>query len=366
MLINFSVTGFRNFENELNFDFRSDADYDFNLECVKDGVVNTAIIYGQNGSGKSNLGLAIEDINSFLFNENITTKHKNLFLNGNIDKDKEIVIFYYEFSFQKNVIYLTYHKNKNAQLVYEELKINEELIYKFDHIKNEMIEENLEKINANTLNFSTFNYNRLNDTRSSILGYIVNNSAVTKSITDLMSFVAGMFIMNGTDLTSDRVLNNIVKEDLVDKFNLFLKEFNIKEQIVKVTTSSGEEILGIKLKNKTIPFADTASKGTKALAFFFYLYKSAEIIDFLYLDEFDAFYHYELSEKLIELLKGIDGLQVVFTTHNTNLLTNNLLRPDCYFVLGNNKITPLNKATRRELDEGHNLERLYIGGEFND
>ena len=58
--------------------------------------------------------------------------------------------------------------------------------------------------------------------------------------------------------------------------------------------------------------------------------------------------------------------QVMLTSHNTNLLTNRIMRPDCYFILTESKLTSLVNATSRELREGHNLEKLYMSGEFNE
>ena len=85
-----------------------------------------------------------------------------------------------------------------------------------------------------------------------------------------------------------------------------------------------------------------------------------------YMDEFDAFYNYEISEKIVRYLKkNFPNSQIILTTHNTNLMTNHLMRPDCLFILSRTgKITALCDATERELREGHNLEKLYIGGEF--
>ena len=87
---------------------------------------------------------------------------------------------------------------------------------------------------------------------------------------------------------------------------------------------------------------------------------------FIYLDEFDAFYHYEMSEKVINFFKRrYPKCQIVMTSHNTNLMTNRLMRPDCLFILSRaGTLTALSNATKRELREGHNLEKMYISGEF--
>ena len=62
MLLEFHVKNFKNFKDELILDLSRTNNYEFSEEAVQDGVVKTALIYGENASGKTNLGYAIFDL----------------------------------------------------------------------------------------------------------------------------------------------------------------------------------------------------------------------------------------------------------------------------------------------------------------
>ena len=82
------------------------------------------------------------------------------------------------------------------------------------------------------------------------------------------------------------------------------------------------------------------------------------------IDEFDAFYHFELSESVEKYLKEVNGVQIFTTTHNTDIMSNDLLRPDCYFILRDNKIKAISDLTEKELRLAHNLQKMYKAGAF--
>lgn len=84
----------------------------------------------------------------------------------------------------------------------------------------------------------------------------------------------------------------------------------------------------------------------------------------VFIDEFDAFYHHELSRLIINRLKD-SGIQFIVTTHNTSIMSNDLMRPDCYFLMNKKRILPLSKCTDRELREAHNIEKIYKANGFN-
>ena len=73
MLSKFTVKGFKNFGEKLELDLGHTCNYEFNASAVKNNLVNKGMIYGFNGCGKSNLGLAIMDIVSHVTDKQFET-----------------------------------------------------------------------------------------------------------------------------------------------------------------------------------------------------------------------------------------------------------------------------------------------------
>ena len=68
---------------------------------------------------------------------------------------------------------------------------------------------------------------------------------------------------------------------------------------------------------------------------------------------------------VVEKLKA-SKVQFILTTHNTSIMTNDLLRPDCYFIMYKDRIKSLPQLTNKELREAHNLEKMYKAGSFDE
>ena len=156
------------------------------------------------------------------------------------------------------------------------------------------------------------------------------------------------------------------ENDGLNDLECFLNEMGIECKLVLKKLPDGQKELYF-AHEKLVPFYGNASSGTLALVelyrkLVFNVYNSSLV----YLDEFDAFYHYEMSDNVVRFFKKkYPDSQIIMTTHNTNLMTNRLMRPDCMFILSRKgTLTALCNATERELREGHNLEKMYISGEF--
>ena len=62
MLKKFNVENFKGFKDRISLDIGSPSNYGFHPEVIEGNCITKGIIYGINGCGKSNLGLAIFDI----------------------------------------------------------------------------------------------------------------------------------------------------------------------------------------------------------------------------------------------------------------------------------------------------------------
>ena len=365
ILTYFSVENFKNFSNTFCMDFSERKDYDFNTSCLKDGIIKNAIIYGKNAVGKTNFGFALFDITYHLVDKQKDPRVSINYLNA--DSEKKEASFCYKFRDGENVFVYSYRKTDAVHLTYESLSVNEKSVFSFDFKEGKGDFSHLAEFGLNTLNW------KYRDSGISLIRYMSNNLSLSSEhpIMKIMNFVNGMLwfcsLGNGNSYIGfssklEQIPDFIIKEGYVAEFQDFLNENGVNERITKAINPDGSSSLYFKHK-RLIPF-HMASSGTSALMTFFYWYKHIKRISLLFIDEFDAFYHYELAENIVKLLRDKIPVQAILTSHNTSLMANRFMRPDCYFILTRDKIVSLPKATDRELRQGHNLEKLYMNGEF--
>lgn len=367
MLKKFSVENFKGFKNKITFDIGSPSNYNFNSEIIENGCVTKGIIYGINSSGKSNLGLAIFDIITHLTDKQKLLPSYDYYLN--MSSKKSFAQFEYIFSFDDHEVIYQYSKNDVNVLKSEKLLIDGKEVICFDFISKQgrtLLE------GSDTLNVSINS-----DSPISRVKYVNNNSILVDNAENsvfkkFFDFVERMLLfysldsrgyegfMNGTESIAEGIVNSGKVKD----FQAFLKENGINYEIYPHEID-GRKTIYCHFENKDADFFKIASTGTRSLALFYYWYIRMKNASFVFIDEFDAFYHFELSESVQRHLKKISGVQIFTTTHNTDLMSNDLLRPDGYFVLINNSIKAIADLTDKELRQAHNLQKMYKAGAFN-
>ena len=372
MLKRFSVKNFKAFEDKVTLDLSSIGNYEFNKECISNGICKTALLYGKNASGKSSLCFALFDIVEVLTDKYVC--HDVYKPYKHILHQDEATKFEYEFKFDSNEVIYKYSKSDQSTLISEELIINQKQIfsYKKDLVAQD-IAVNLE--GAETLKVSP---DKLN---ISLCRFIKNNALLKNNLENsifqkFFEFVENMLMIWSFDQScfigyknspKDNLVKKIIENRNSEKLQQFFLEAGFTDKLTYKKNSLGEYNLFIQYDDKCLDFNDAASNGMKALLLIYYYLENKLNQDkrpsFVCIDNFDAFFSFELSYFIVNQLKDCNT-QELLTTYNTCNFSNDLLRPDCYFLCSKNKIVDANNATDKELRRGHNLEKLYRGGAF--
>ena len=370
MLKRFAVENYRGFKDRVELDLSKVGKYKFHTQYIEDDLVGKCLIFGRNGCGKTNFGLALFDIVSVLTDYQIEGKQKDPFgfLNG--DSDLQFTTFTYVFDGESGEIEYEYRKTAPDAIVYERLDSGGKTIFLRDRDKTDY--SGLSAIGSADFHID------IGDGALSVLRFIANstNQPDGSPISTVMDFVKGMLYVRsvqdgntyiGLTRGSEPLQDYIVRNGLANEFGDVLREMaGLNVELGVLRAEGAQERLVFKTEHKLLDFNGYASSGSRLLMLHYYWIKHLDKVTFLYLDEFDAYYHYELAEKVLLRLSSVQGIQCVFTSHNTSLVSNRILRPDCYMLLDSRGITPLPELTDREIREGHNLEKLLRGGEFDE
>lgn len=375
MLRYFSVKNYKNFREKLVLDFTKVHDYQFNSRCVKNGLISKAIIYGKNSEGKTNLFTAVGDITYTMRNYWSSLDMRNnryMFKNANAGLD-ELVEFHYSFLLDGKVVDYIYFKTDAVTVVAEKFLIDGKVIFEYDRQKDLYDFTNVGLVHAETLNWDDFrdgtdidNENNVWFEKPAALRLIVYNTIQEEKsvINQLAGFIGRMRFSTSSQNSNYLIYSEqLSEEEKLKKFQQFLNEHGVECDLILLENPEGKKDIYYNYK-KPLQFFSNMSSGTAALTNFYLNFMNKGKTSFIFIDEFDANYHFELSEKIVTLLEEQFDCQVVLTSHNTGLLSNSIMRPDCFMILSNGKLTPICEATTRELRQGHNLQKLYRNGEF--
>ena len=379
MLKRFAVKNYKNFKDEISLDFSKVGAYHFSTGCLYNNLVAKLLIYGRNATGKTNFIHAIYDVKRLIWDIGQVEEVPILNAASNCDT----VDYTYTFVKDDKEMTYKYSRQQVGRLAYEELSMNGVLVYCCDFLKNEYNFSRLDLIEAEGLNTASFaDPLKQRGLLDSAVGYVIpflrwafSNSVMGPQSTlwFLLSEIIGISMVlahdarqNSNKKDIDSFYELLKDKEQLKRFEIFLNQMGVpcKLKIIELPDGSSELYFDY---GKLVPFYITASSGTLALTSLYRkVFAAKTLLSVLMIDEFDAFYHHEMSEKLVRYMtNNYRNVQVIMTTHNTNLMNNSLMRPDCLFILSTaGRLTPLNGATLRELREGHNLEKMYISGEF--
>jgi len=365
-------------------------------------VLKSKAIFGANASGKSNLIKAM-----------ITMWR---IIRFSIKRDQLLDTFSRDF-FKLNV------SNKEEPIFFQIMFYNEiEYRYGFTIFQNKIKSEWLfgvpnkrevyfftregETVKINNKRFNEGNRilpKNENDTpffRSNTLFLSVLAAFNGKISSNIYKYFSSKFFPVGNELFSSSFINlakdSFLREDLNKKLNRIIGNIDFNIGHVTVSQQKENDILdtnGSDFSNTNRPliiyrkkydkngkevglypirFEDEAAEGTKKLvAFSPILSFTLEVGGIILIDEFDALLHPNLTKKIVQLFNSEqtnpNNAQLIFATHDSNLLNSSLLRRDqiCFVEkdkLGASSLTSLVEYKGVRNDASY--EKDYLKGKY--
>lgn len=364
MLVEFSVGNFRSFKDIQTLSMVAAPISSKNKELDEQNtfqatpklrLLKTKAIYGANGSGKSNLVRAMMSFNTFILGSMQDTLFKALFNSpflfstNTLDKPSYFQIIFiikkttYRYGFETNNKGISSEwlfATPNLREVIFFKRINQEIEIKDKHLKGAKKIQNLigtsSPIFKNTSLFLSVLSSLNNPIGLEIVEYFdhffidltnseLKNLENAKRNISINTFRKGHF----REETSDLLKFADSGIDYIGTAKKDIKDDTQDEEIIAFTSKVFNEVDN-KIEPIVLPFFQFASEGTKKVFDMSPLiHQSLENGDLLMIDEFDSKLHPIITKKIVELYnKNKNNAQLIFVTHDTNLLDSKLLRRD--------------------------------------
>ncbi|QDF28638.1 AAA family ATPase [Halarcobacter anaerophilus] len=413
MLVEFTVNNFKSIKDTVRFSMlTSSKDEGNSFEKRKYNLLKSAILYGANASGKSNFLRAMAFMSRFVLNKykiiQSTDKlpHEPFRLSTETEDASssfEIVFFIddikyrYGFEIDNELVYSEWlyadEKGKEAKLFYRDLEEKEYVNpnkfvegYSFFNKKDEKInvstnqlfiwkcdQENGE-ISKAILNW----FNRFNMIDGMDHNGYINFTMKKMDNEDFKEKIIDLVKTADIGIDDIQVEEEDVPLEVIEKLQLpeFLKDEMIKEggfkSITLNTLHQKFDSNGNVVDNVIFELEKEESKGTRK---FFAM--SAPILDtlkngkVLIIDELDASLHPILTQHLIKLFHdeniNRNNAQLIFATHDTNLLKRTIFRRDQIWLSEKDKYgsTDLySLAQFKNVRKNEDFEKQYIHGKY--
>lgn len=392
MILEFSVKNFLSFKEKVTFSMIANSNKELNDNYVEIGgnkVLKSAAVYGANASGKSNLFEILARVVSMLRSSNSVDINAKLPLipfkldKGSVNKPSEFEIkfildetrYVYGFIADKDKIYdeyLYYYPNGRETKIFDRTNINE---YSYTQ-KDEKILREIEAKNAQNKFFLATATNWNFDKTKAAYNFLTNGIGTCNNLEILKNMAYKMYETN-SDYLKDFAIDFLQKAD-----------FNIEDYQISKVEMPGEllanmpEFIAEKLKSYQVLFKhknsdnflsiNEESLGTQMIfAFIPFLAAGLRNKKVLIIDELDKSLHPFLVQYIVEIFNDAEinknGSQLIFNTHDTNLLDLNILRRDQIWFTEKNKETgesDLYSLSDFSVRKQENVEKGYMLGRY--
>jgi len=410
VLLQFSVENYRSYKELAVFSMEASSDKELLSNVINDKgdrLLKVAAVFGANASGKSNLFLALSsailnirlsnqmqvgqqlyNISPFLFDDNMRdkpSKFEFVFKNNGTK-------YIYGFSATKFEIYEEYlyaYKTNRPTTIFEREKGKQTDKYRFTlpSIKKEL-EPLTIKNTKNKLFLATATEWNSKQTKDAFDFFANKINTYSSDFETLLPQIGSLLDESNNNDVKSFIKNLLKAADInIDDYNLEAKEQSLEEFLNDIPPQLRGVILAsmnpgsknIAYSINTVHFVDgksfsmnisEESEGTRNVFAIAPLFKRAfeSTGEVICIDEFDRSLHPELVEYLIDLFNDETinkcNAQLIISTHNTSLLSQQLLRRDQFYFVDKKQDTGESELYEFSPRKKEDIRKAYLLGRY--
>lgn len=355
MLVEFAIQNFKSFKDLQVFSLEASKEEEFDNNLLRvvetEGnyrVVKTKAIYGANASGKSNLILGLVAMWKILDNN---LKYDDVFQDfiSPYRLDNELrnqpsyfqVIFIHEgkkyrygFEVDKEKVHREwlYLKREKEVMLFEREGVKIIELNETTFKEGKIIRQGVKMFTERTLVVSVLD--QLSSPISTIVKECLNSKIIiSPNLPSKSRFGNRWFMQTLHHFENDSKFKDWTVK-LLHEIDGSIKDSKLQEVVLPNGQVDKIPIIIRTMDNADVPFmleTEEASGTKKVFDFSHIIYRSIKQGKALIIDEMDALLHPKLTKKIIELFQSPDAheeAQLIFATHDTNLMDNELLRRD--------------------------------------
>jgi uncharacterized protein len=387
-MIEFSVGNYRSFKDVVTFSMvaapiqHEDETLDRNnvFAITKDiNLLKSAVIYGANASGKSNLLRAISFVQGFVLNSAIGRKVKDRIDTEvyRLSKDTEAEPSYFEIIFTIGMTRYRYgfevdRHNVKSEWLYKTLRTKESELFSRE---GKEIKVSPKFPEGKELNKKT----RANALFLSVVAQF--DGQIATEIVDWFDNLVAIFDLD------DEIEYSGMTDEIMDEDDRREKTLDLGIEDIKTFITPFEDADGIFLHEVKTAHWQYDPDGNKLSVEQFDLNEESDGTQKLYrlagllihlleegglliIDELDSSLHPLITCAIVSLFNSAKtnpkNAQLIFTTHDTNLLSSNLFRKDQIWFTEKNRYgaTDLYSLAEYKIPEKTSFEQDYIAGKY--
>lgn len=381
MLIDYYVSGYKSFNNEIYFSMETNNYIHKNKENVlnfKTGnLLKSAIIYGPNNTGKSSFVSSIELLKDLVLGRKTIQEviKDDIIFNFYNEKDDQVIKYRIKFLLENDIYEYGLEIKYNFGILSEFLNVNGNIIF-----NTNKIDENKEEIKNLIKVYESYNDKLIVSTLPK--EYMIHTENIKKIFENIVIFKENSDINeNYNNFRLDGVysfLNSANKKE-INLLNNFIINADISIKEIKLDYQDLEIDNTLKIssihsnKNKTVakPSVFIESDGSKKfIRYIIEIIKAFETGKIILIDEIDSSLHTILTKSLVSLFNSEDNTntQLITTSHDLLLLdTDYLFRKDqIWFVYKDNEEIYLYSLDNIKANDGARNKTMisYLKGMF--